>query len=344
MRAFLFIGVLAVFVAIMVPGCGPSVSKSALEAHIKDELQRTLGTDKNYSAFEMFVEEVGLNPTGPEGGVKRDGKKIFGFEGAATVIFDFSRYEVPLSAEAAADGWRAWSLKPDALGFLDGVIFIPMQFVGGDKFNMGCTSEQGSSCYNKEKPAHSVTVDGFLIGRHPVTQGQWNRVMAKNLSEFKGDDLPVDNVSWNDAQNFIKKLNSMSGKAYRLPTEAEWEYAARGGTKSRGRIYAGSDNVDDVAWHSMNSDDKTQPVGAKSPNELGIYDMSGNVWEWVNDWYGGYGGSPQANPAGPPSGSTRVNRGGAWEDDARLCRITSRGDNTPESRFNSLGFRLARNL
>jgi hypothetical protein len=343
MKALLF-AVLSVAVIAAGLNCGRSVSKSEFEARIKGELQRTFDSDKKYSVFEMFVEEVGLNPAGPEGGVKRDGTRVFGFEGAATVIFDFSRYEVPLSAEADAEGRRVWNLKPGALDFLNGVIFIPMQFVAGDKFNMGCTSEQGSNCYNKEKPAHSVTVDVFLIGRYPVTQGQWKRVMGKNPSEFKGDDLPVDNVSWNDAQAFIKKLNSLSGKTYRLPTEAEWEYAARGGAKSRGWVYAGGNNPDEVAWHAMNSDDKTQPVGAQRPNELGIYDMSGNVSEWVNDWYGEYDGSPRANPTGPQSGSTRVNRGGSWEDDARLCRVTSRGDNVPGSRFNSLGFRLARNL
>jgi len=346
MKNLLFIAGLVVFLCVLYKGCGKSVLeiKSGVEASIEHELRNMLDTGRQYRSFEMSVETVSLNQTGPDGGIKRDGKKIFNFDGTAVVIFDYDRYEVPVEAEADLSGWHSWKLKPKAFNFLKGVVYIPMQSVSGDNFYMGCTNEQGSVCYNKEKPAHNVTINGFLIGRYPITQIQWKQVMGKNPSEFKGDSLPVENVSWNDVQSFIKKLNSKSGKKYRLPTEAEWEYAARGGVKSKGLIYAGSNNIDDVAWYTMNSEDKTQVVGTKRSNELGIYDMSGNVWEWVNDWYGEYSGSSQTNPTGPSFGSTRVNRGGSWDDDARLIRVTSRGDNTPESRFNSLGFRLVRDI
>jgi len=346
MKKLLFICGLAVFLCVVCIGCGKSVSeiKREMEVSIEHELRKKLDTDRQYRSFEMGVETVSLNQTGPDGGTKRDGKKVFEFDGAAVVIFDYDRYEVPVEAEADLSGGRSWKLKPKAFNFLKGVVYIPMQSVSGDKFNMGCTSEQGSNCYNKEKPPHNVTISSFLIGRYPITQVQWKQVMGKNPSEFKGDSLPVENVSWNDVQSFIKKLNSKSGKKYRLPTEAEWEYAARGGVKSKGLVYAGSNNIDDVAWYTLNSDDKTQTVGTKRPNELGIYDMSGNVWEWVNDRFGEYSGASETDPKGPSFGSTRVNRGGSWDDDARLIRVTSRGDNTPESRFNSLGFRLVRDI
>ena len=139
--------------------------------------------------------------------------------------------------------------------------------------------------------------------------------MGSNPSRYTGDDnLPVEQVSWKDVQEFIQKLNALTGKTYRLPTEAEWEYAARGGNQSQGYKYAGSNTVGDVAWHYGNSDHKTHPVGQKQPNELGLYDMSGNVWEWCQDWYGDYSSSAQTNPTGPSSGSYRVLRGGSWSN------------------------------
>ena len=219
---------------------------------------------------------------------------------------------------------------------------IEMVWVSGGTFTMGATSEQGSDAYNWEKPAHSVTLSGYYIGKYEVTQAQWKAVMGNNPSSFKGDNLPVERVSWNDVQEFIRKLNQMTGKSYRLPTEAEWEYAARGGGKSRGYRYSGSDNIGSVAWHWDNSNSTTHPVGSKSPNELGIYDMSGNVYEWCQDWYSNnyYSSSSQRNPQGPSSGSYRVYRGGGWGSFAGYCRVSGRDFNSPVSRYYNLGFRL----
>ena len=217
---------------------------------------------------------------------------------------------------------------------------IEMVWVSGGTFTMGATSEQGSDAYDWEKPAHSVTLSGYYIGKYEVTQKLWKAVMGSNPSGFKGDNLPVENVNWNDVQTFIRKLNQLTGKNYRLPTEAEWEYAARGGNNSRGNKYSGSDNVGSVAWYYENSGSTTHPVGSKSPNELGIYDMSGNVWEWCQDWYGYYSSSSQRNPKGPASGSHRVYRGGSWLNNARYCRVSDRSYISPDHRNYILGFRL----
>jgi len=206
---------------------------------------------------------------------------------------------------------------------------------------MGATSEQGSDAYDGEKPTHQVTVSSFSIGKYEVTQEEWEAVMGKNPSYYKGAKRPVEEVSWNDCQEFIRKLNSLTGKQFRLPTEAEWEFAARGGTKSNHYKYAGSNTLSSVAWYDDNSGSTTHPVGQKSPNELGLYDMSGNVWEWCQDWYGDYSSSAQTNPKGPSSGSYRVVRGGSWDDDARLCRVSSRFIFTPGVTSYSLGLRLA---
>ena len=216
-----------------------------------------------------------------------------------------------------------------------------MVYVEGGTFTMGATSEQGSDAYSDEKPAHSVTLSGYYIGKYEVTQKLWKAVMGSNPSRFKGDNLPVERVSWNDVQEFLRKLNAMTGKNYRLPTEAEWEFAARGGNSSRGYKYSGSNSVGSVAWYYANSGDRTHAVGTKSPNELGIYDMSGNVWEWCQDWYGSYSGSSQRNPKGPNSGSSRVGRGGSWYHNTMYCRVSYRVNGTPGYRYSNLGFRLA---
>ena len=163
--------------------------------------------------------------------------------------------------------------------------------------------------------------------------------MGKKPSTFKGDNLPVYNVSWNNCQEFINKLNKITGKKFRLPTEAEWEYAARGGKKSQGYQYSGSNNISDVAWYEDNSGNNPQDVGSKQANELGIYDMSGNVWEWCQDRYGKYSSSSQTNPTGANSGSDRVFRGGGWDISARFCRSSYRDNIAPDYR-NFLGFRL----
>jgi formylglycine-generating enzyme required for sulfatase activity len=193
--------------------------------------------------------------------------------------------------------------------------------------------------YSLAQHRHSVTLGDFYIGAYEVTQGLWKEVMGNNPSHFTGDDdLPVETVCWNDTQEFIRKLNEKTGKKYRLPTEAEWEYAALGGNRSRGYRYSGSDNKDDVAWNEDNSGRKTHPVGTKQANELGIYDMCGNVWELVNDWDGEYPLDAQTNPTGPLTGERRVKRGGGWDGGAFLRH---RSNCPPEARDYLLGFRLA---
>ena len=212
--------------------------------------------------------------------------------------------------------------------------------VKGGVFTMGATSEQGDKAYIKEFPVHNVLLDDYYIGETVVPQGLWNAVMRENPSRFNGDNLPVERVSWEDAQEFVKRLNHMTGRTFRLPTEAEWEYAARGGKKSQGYKYSGSDNLDEVAWFDDNSGGKTHSVKGKKANELGLYDMSGNVWEWCQDWYGGYSGDAQSNPQGSSSGAERVRRGGGWRSLTRSCRVSSRSSYAPAHPYNGLGFRL----
>ena len=219
-------------------------------------------------------------------------------------------------------------------------ISIDMVRVEAGTFTMGATPEMKKP-YNYEKPTHSVTLtNDYYIGKYEVTQALWKAVMGNNPSNFKGDNLPVEMVSWDDCQEFISKLNRITGKTFRLPTETEWEYAARGGKKSRGYQYSGSNNLSEVAWYKENSGYKTHAVGTKQANELGIHDMSGNVLEWCQDWYGEYNSSSQLNPTGANSGSYRVRRGGCWFDLARYCRSSSRRSFTPGGRDNDLGLRL----
>ena len=213
--------------------------------------------------------------------------------------------------------------------------------VEGGTFTMGATSEQKKDISTDEKPKHQVTLSSFSIGKYEVTQEEWEAVMGSNPSSFKGAKRPVETVSWNDCQEFIRKLNVMTGKQFRLPTEAEWEYAARGGSKSNGYKYSGSDNLDHVAWYDEHSVSMTHDVGQKSPNELGLFDMSGNVWEWCQDWHGKYNSGNQTNPSGPSSGSYRVNRGGSWRNNVRYCRVSNRDLDSPSCTRGTLGFRLA---
>lgn len=222
-----------------------------------------------------------------------------------------------------------------------GDVSFTMVAVEGGTFTMGATAEQGSDAGYDEEPTHRVTLSSYYIGQTEVTQALWKEVMDKKPSKFKGDNNPVEQVSWDDCQTFIQKLNQRIGKNFRLPTEAEWEYAARGGLKSRGYKYSGSNDLSSVAWYNDNSDSKTHAVGTKAPNELGIYDMSGNVLEWCNDWYGNYSSSAQTNPTGAASGSRRVYRGGSWYFSARFCRSSDRGNSTPSNRDDYLGLRLA---
>ncbi len=220
---------------------------------------------------------------------------------------------------------------------VNGVSFV-MVGVEGGTFTMGATSEQGEK---NEKPAHQVTLSTFSIGETEVTQELWQAVMGSNPSNFKGAKRPVENVSWEDCQTFIIKLNQLTGKNFRLPTEAEWEYAARGGNRSKGYKYAGSNIIDDVAWDIYNSGRQTHDVGTKRANELGLYDMAGNVEEWCGDWYDGYSSGSQTNPKGPSSSPGRVRRGGSSNDNAVDCRVSSRFYYSSSYRAGYLGLRLA---
>lgn len=211
--------------------------------------------------------------------------------------------------------------------------------VEGGTFTMGAVSELDSDAEGDD--AHQVTLSSFSIGRYEVTQEEWEFVMGSNPSYFKGAKRPVELVSWDDCQAFIRKLNALTGKNFRLPTEAEWEFAARGGNRSQHYKYAGSNTLGSVAWYDDNYGNETHSVGQKQANELGLYDMSGNVWEWCSDWYGSYSSSSQTNPKGPSTGSDRVFRGGSWICYSRNCRVSFRSYITPDIRRSNLGLRLA---
>ena len=198
-----------------------------------------------------------------------------------------------------------------------------------------------SDCSSDETPRHVVTLSSFSIGRFAVTQQEWHAVMGNYPSKVISSDHPVENVSWNDCQEFINKLNELTGLKFRLPTEAEWEFAARGGNQSLGYKYSGSNSLADVGWYSRNSGNTTKPVGKKAPNELGLYDMSGNIHEWCQDWYGNYSNESQTNPTGPAFGTYRVARGGSWNYGAGRCRVSYRCNSNPTHINNCIGFRLA---
>jgi len=238
------------------------------------------------------------------------------------------------AARKAAEAEKARQQKARVLAAINS---YEMVYIAGGTFTMGSTD--GNS---DEKPTHRVTVSSFRMGATEVTQALWKAVMGSNPSYFKGDNLPVESVSWNDCQSFIRKLNQLTGKSYRLPTEAEWEYAAGGGEDYRTK-WAGTDNessLGDYAWYYANSGSTTHTVATKSPNRLGLYDMSGNVYEWCSDWKGDYSSNSQTNPTGASSGSIRVSRGCSWFYRAQYCRSASRHGGTPVNRYNDLGLRL----
>lgn len=218
---------------------------------------------------------------------------------------------------------------------LPGLDFV---LVRGGCFRMG--SDTGN--YD-EKPVHDVCVSDFYLSKYEVTQGQWVAVMGDNPSRFRGcgSDCPVEQVSSNEAVDFTARLSNRTGKTYRLPTEAEWEYACRDGGKDE--LYCGGNHIDSLAWYEANGDGRTHPVGQKKPNALGLYDMSGNVWEWVLDWKGAYPANRQENPVGP-SGATRVRRGGSWQYGAGQARAAWRSSGYPDDRALDIGFRLVRQV
>jgi len=240
-------------------------------------------------------------------------------------------------------------LEPQIMEFTVGDVAFYMVPVEGGTFTMGATSEQGSDASSKEKPVHQVTLSSYYIGETEVTQALWQVVMENNPSNFVGMQNPVERVSWEDCQTFIAMLNQLTGQQFRLPTEAEWEFAARGGNESMGYKYSGSDNLASVAWYSYNDGWQlcgtgnygTHPVATRNPNELMLFDMSGNVHEWCQDLYGAYGSDAQTDPTGPATGTDRVYRGGSWYFDEWFCRVSFRNGVAPSYTSYGIGLRLA---
>ena len=321
--------------------------------------QRTINLSQQQRLDVAFAElaaiqgnlSVNYKPFGAD--VFIDGKKV----GQSPRVFNgilVGSHKVEIKKDGYGTDSKTVSILEGQTASLSGVltnvdnISIPVKYgisidmvrVEAGTFTMGATAEMKNT-EDSEKPTHRVTLtNDYYIGKYEVTQALWQAVMGDDPSYFKGDNLPVEAVTWDDCQEFIGKLNRITGKTFRLPTEAEWEYAARGGNKSRGYQYSGSNNLSDVAWFMDNSGDETHAVGTKQPNELGIYDMSGNVWEWCQDWYETYSSSSQVNPTGANSGSCRVVRGVSWYNNARNCRLSLRGSNTPDFRSSNLGLRL----
>ena len=258
-----------------------------------------------------------------------------------------------LSSRLAEDGYLSISSNTRRCGFpirpiyddniipnpclvvkINDTLSINMTCVEGGTFTMGDDSSDNTS------PAHQVTLSDYYIGQTEVTQALWRAIMGTNPSNNKGDNLPVAKITWDEAQPFIEKLNKKTSLNFRLPTEAEWEYAAMGGKFNQGYKYPGSDNIDQVAWYGVNSNNKLHVVGTKMPNELGIYDMSGNVWEWVSDWYGNYSAEEQINPQGPSSGTNRVLRSGSYVTQAARCAIKYRQARQADHPDVHIGFRI----
>jgi formylglycine-generating enzyme required for sulfatase activity len=227
----------------------------------------------------------------------------------------------------------------DETFIVNGVTFN-MVAVEGGTFMMGA-SEDDTEADNREVPAHEVTLSSFSIGQTEVTQALWQAVMGSNPSHFLDIVSPVETVTWDDCQTFITNLNQITGRNFRLPTEAEWEFAARGGKLGQGYKYAGGNTIGDVAWYYGNSRSSTHAVATKAPNELGLYDMSGNVLEWCQDWFDYYSDAAQTNPTGPSLGTYRVCRGGSFGSAASSCRVSFRVNYTPTIKGSYLGLRLA---
>ena len=238
------------------------------------------------------------------------------------------------------DSWGDEPVAPENETFTVNGVTFKMIGVEGGTFMMGATSQQYAG-NDWEYPVHQVTLSDYSIGETEVTQALWLAVMGSNPSAFRGDlNRPVEQVSWNDCQTFISKLNELTGRQFRLPTEAEWEFAGRGGNKSMGYIFAGSNVINEVAWYNGNAT-SPQPVATKAPNELGLYDMSGNVWEYCYDWFDYYSSNAQTDPTGPASGYERVTRGGGWYGPDIFCFLWTRSGSAPNESFFNIGLRIA---
>ena len=314
----------------------------------------TKGERKQVNATLSNGKEIQFTCNVPNAQLEIDGQRVgsatgtyqltYGNHSLKATATDYREYTYTINVSES--GSRSHSItmqsvtKDEETFTVNGVSFT-MKLVEGGTFQMGATSEQGNDAFDSEKPMHSVTLRSYFMGETEVTQALWKAVMGSNPSYFKGDNLPVEQVSWNNCQEFIRKLNQKTGRSFRLPTEAEWEYAARGGKKCNGYKYSGNNTVGSVAWYTDNSSGKTYPVKGKVPNELGLYDMSGNVWEWCQDWYSNYSSGYQTNPQGPSSGSIRVLRGGSWSNYSMNCRVSGRNNGGPGYESNGCGFRLA---
>ncbi|MBR5639206.1 MAG: SUMF1/EgtB/PvdO family nonheme iron enzyme [Muribaculaceae bacterium] len=346
----------------------PALIKSALpkdlEPKIADTLVRGMNKEKEMrtGTIKKVLEGMGgtiiLPPHGGSDGSRGSKKKTSTFK-------KYLSYFVFFLLGTLCAGLAIWGIKAckgekktkdtikegSVLTFEVNGVEFDMVLVEGGTFTMGATDEQGSDAEDDEKPPHEVDLSSYYIGQTEVTQELWVAVMGENPSWFNGSNhngnygtnlkRPVEYVSWDDCQEFIRRLNKKTGKQFRLPTEAEWEYAACGGNRSQVYKYSGSNNIGDVAWYHDNSGEQTHDVATKRANELGIYDMSGNVWEWCNDLYGDYSSSSQSNPQGPASESYRVSRGGSWDFDAKRCLVSYRSWFSADSRYFNLGVRLA---
>ena len=268
---------------------------------------------------------------------QKDGTRVVYPYEAIDSIVTYNYNETPPSGGGSSDNGNGGGSVNDGQNkvyTVNGVSFKMIEVKGGT-FQMGSDDVIAML-------VHQVTLSDYYISETEVTQELWSAVMGSNPSYFTGNmQRPVEQVTWNDCKTFISKLNQLTGETFRLPTEAQWEYAARGGNKSKGYIYSGSNEIDEVAWYEYNSGGMTHPVQTKAPNELGIYDMTGNVYEWCTDWYGAYSSAAQTDPTGPATGSDRVYRGGSWGSDATFCRVANRNNYTPTNSYFHLGLRLA---
>ena len=326
------------------------------------------GERKQVTATLSNGKQVQFTCNVPNAQLEIDGQRVgaangtymltYGSHSLRATAADYRDYTANVSVGQSGSGSysiQMQSVVRDEETFTVNGVSFTMKLVEGGTFRMGATSEQGNEAGSDEKPVHNVTLSSYYMGETEVTQALWKAVMGTTVSQQRdkadkswplrgeGENYPMYYISWNECQQFVTKLNQLTGRNFRLPTEAEWEYAARGGKKSNGYKYAGGNNLDGVAWYTGTTNDNgTKPVKTKSPNELGLYDMSGNVWEWCQDRYSSdyYGKSPSANPQGPSSGSYRVLRGGSWSRNAWGCRVSFRDLYDPISRFDDCGFRL----
>lgn len=339
--------------------------KAELERKLKDSENKRLEAESRIenekAGFESLLEAYRqkLKAASENDAIKAElERKLVALEkkhAEAEARFDKERGEVETNSEETAEQWP--NIETPVPKFFEPITGMELVYVPGGAFLMGDVFDDGNV---SEKPAHEVRLKSFYLARYPVTQGQWGRVMAaqiggslksllhlglpNNPSFFRrGENYPVENVSWKQAIKFIEKLNKLNGGMYQflLPTEAQWEYAARSGGKLE--RYAGGENIDAVAWYVKNSDRSSEPVGKKRPNGLGLYDMSGNIWEWCGDWYGPYPSMVANDPLGPNSGEERVLRGGSWDSVDVFCRTINRFRSQPGKRLSSFGIRVALN-